>query len=339
VLTSYFDDELILYPEILKKIQDYFEKFNKPFLEVNKHQAMLPKNARIIENDLGTASGMWFEKDQTHIFSMPGVPYEMRGLLQKFLVQLKQEITLGDLYHSTVKVTGIGESYLAEQLKTWESNLRRENVSVSYLPSVGQLKIRLTGTVHQKELIDQNIEYLLREKRKYVFGRENDSLVKVIGDLLMQQKAALGTVESCTGGSIAKKIVSMAGSSGFYHGSIVSYTNELKANLVGVKEETLLKNGAVSEPVVVEMAENGLEMLDSDYCISVSGVAGPSGGSEEKPVGTVWMALATPTKTYAKKFNFGHNRTRNIQASVYAGLNMLRLELIGELDLPQERDQ
>lgn len=330
VITDYFDDELVMHPEILKKIQQYFSRFNKPFLEVNEYQALLPKNARIIENDRGTASGMWFKKGKTHVFSMPGVPYEMRGLLEKFLVQLKREITPGNLYHRTAMVTGIGESYLAEELKTWESNLRKKNVSVSYLPSVGQLKIRLTGTLPQKQLIDEHLDYLIKEKPKYVFGTEDQSLVQVIGHLLMKRSATLGTVESCTGGSIARRIVSMAGSSGFYYGSIVSYTNELKANLVGVKQETLAEHGAVSEPVVIEMAKNGKEMLGTDFCISVSGVAGPSGGSEQKPVGTVWIGLSTPTETYAKKFNFGHNRTRNIQASVFAGLNLLRLELIGE---------
>jgi nicotinamide-nucleotide amidase len=333
VLTEYFNDKLVIYPEILDKIKNFFERFNKPFLEVNRLQALLPENARIIENTRGTASGMWFKKGKSNIFSMPGVPYEMKGLLDDFLAELVKEYPLGNLYHNTVRVTGIGESYLAEQLKEWEQKILNKNISVSYLPSVGELKIRLTGKLDQKEFIDQNIDYLLTEKRKYVYGREHESIVRVIGDILIERNLTLGTVESCTGGSIAIQIVSMSGSSEFYNGSIVSYTNELKANLVGVKQETLDANGAVSEQVVREMAINGAKILGTDYCISVSGIAGPSGGSDAKPVGTVWIGLTCPEGTYAKKFSFGYNRKRNIQASVYAGLNFLRLSLIEEINL------
>ena len=333
VLTEYFNDKLVIYPEILDKIKNFFERFNKPFLEVNRLQALLPENARIIENTRGTASGMWFKKGKSNIFSMPGVPYEMKGLLDDFLAELVKEYPLGNLYHYTVRVTGIGESYLAEQLKEWEQKILNKNISVSYLPSVGELKIRLTGKLDQKEFIDQNIDYLLTEKRKYVYGREHESIVRVIGDILIERNLTLGTVESCTGGSIAIQIVSMSGSSEFYNGSIVSYTNELKANLVGVKQETLDANGAVSEQVVREMAINGAKILGTDYCISVSGIAGPSGGSDAKPVGTVWIGLTCPEGTYAKKFSFGYNRKRNIQASVYAGLNFLRLSLIEEINL------
>ena len=333
VLTEYFNDKLVIYPEILDKIKNFFERFNKPFLEVNRLQALLPENARIIENTRGTASGMWFKKGKSNIFSMPGVPYEMKGLLDDFLAELVKEYPLGNLYHNTVRVTGIGESYLAEQLKEWEQKILNKTISVSYLPSVGELKIRLTGKLDQKEFIDQNIDYLLTEKRKYVYGREHESIVRVIGDILIERNLTLGTVESCTGGSIAKQIVSMSGSSEFYNGSIVSYTNELKANLVGVKQETLDANGAVSEQVVREMAINGAKILGTDYCISVSGIAGPSGGSDAKPVGTVWIGLTCPEGTYAKKFSFGYNRKRNIQASVYAGLNFLRLSLIEEINL------
>lgn len=333
VLTEYFNDKLVIYPEILDKIKNFFERFNKPFLEVNRLQALLPENARIIKNTRGTASGMWFKKGKSNIFSMPGVPYEMKGLLDDFLAELVKEYPLGNLYHNTVRVTGIGESYLAEQLKEWEQKILNKNISVSYLPSVGELKIRLTGKLDQKEFLDQNIDYLLTEKRKYVYGREHESIVRVIGDILIERNLTLGTVESCTGGSIAKQIVSMSGSSEFYNGSIVSYTNELKANLVGVKQETLDANGAVSEQVVREMAINGAKILGTDYCISVSGIAGPSGGSDAKPVGTVWIGLTCPEGTYAKKFSFGYNRKRNIQASVYAGLNFLRLSLIEEINL------
>jgi len=332
VLTNYFNDELVIYPEILQKIQAYFEQYNKPFLEVNRLQAMLPKNATIIENDLGTASGMWFKHKDCNILSMPGVPYEMKGLFAKFTEEIQKIYPVGNFYHRTVQVVGIGESYLAEILKDWEKKNLDEDISVSYLPSVGSLKLRLTGTLAQKDFIDKNIEEILKVHSKYVIGGEFETIERVLGNHLITTKRTLGTVESCTGGSIAKKIVSMAGSSAFYLGSIVSYTNQLKEELVGVKNETLVTYGAVSEGVVREMAENGRIKLGVDYCISVSGIAGPTGGSLEKPVGTVWIGIATPDNTYAKKFIFKHNRERNIRATVIASLNYLRMIIEGHLE-------
>lgn len=331
VLTEYFNDELVVYPEILEKIKGFFDRFNKPFLEVNALQAMLPKRATILENDEGTASGMWFKEKGCNVLSMPGVPYEMKGLLAKFTARIKEEFEIGNFYHNTVQVVGIGESYLAEKLADWEKQNRAEGINVSYLPSIGHLKLRLTGRLDQQEVIDARINALRNDFGKYVIGGEFDTIEKVIGSILVENKHTLGTVESCTGGSIAKKIVSISGSSAFYLGSIISYTNQLKEELVGVQGTTLKNNGAVSEPVVREMAENGRKKLGIDYCISVSGIAGPTGGTDEKPVGTVWIGIATPNKTYSRKFNFGLNRKRNIQATVMAGLNFLRLILTNQL--------
>lgn len=331
VLTEYFNDKLVLYPDILERIQSYFEKVNKPFLEVNRLQAMLPENATIIKNDLGTASGMWFKKGNTNILSLPGVPFEMKGLFAKFIDEIREIFPVGNFYHRTVLAAGIGESYLAELIKDWEEKNLKQDISVSYLPSIGILKLRLTGRLDQKEIIDTHIEELIQEHPKYITGGEFDKLERVIGELLIERNETLGTVESCTGGSISKLIVSVPGSSAFYMGSVISYTNDLKQRLVGVKADTLAQHGAVSEQVVIQMAEGGRKTLEVDYCISVSGIAGPSGGSEEKPVGTVWIGLATPKKTFAKKFNFGHSRNRNIKATVSASLNFLRLYLTDQI--------
>lgn len=332
VLTKYFKDELVIYPKILERIQAFFAKFNKPFLEVNRMQALLPKNATIIENDLGTASGMVFKDSKSTVLSLPGVPYEMKGLLAKFTDYVRQNYTIGNFYHRTVQVIGIGESYLAELISDWESENRSQGISVSYLPSVGTLKLRLTGRLDQKSIIDKNIELISQLHSKYIIGGEFDTIERVVAKLLIDRKQTIGTVESCTGGNIARKIVSQEGSSAYYLGSIISYTNKLKEELVGVKKETLQKYGAVSQGVVEEMAENGRKKLGVDYCISVSGIAGPTGGSDEKPVGTVWIGIATPEKTYSKLFNFGHTRERNIQSSVFAGLNFLRLILTNHID-------
>lgn len=332
VLTNYFNDELIIYPKTLARIQDFFNRFNKPFLEVNRLQAMLPKSATIIENDLGTASGMWFKKDKCNILSLPGVPYEMKGLLTKFLAAIKEIYPIGNFYHRTLQISGIGESYLAELIKDWEAKNLALGISVSYLPSIGSLKLRLTGKLDQKTIIDQHLEELHTNYSKYIVGEEGETLEIIVGRLLVDKSMTLGTVESCTGGSIAKKVVSMPGSSAFYLGSIISYTNDLKAKLVGVKQSTLDANGAVSKQVVEEMAQQGKVKLDVDYCISVSGIAGPTGGSEEKPVGTVWVGIAGPQGTVSKQFNFGLTRNKNIQSSVMASLNFLRLILTNQFE-------
>lgn len=329
VLTDYFEDELVLNVEIKSKLQAYFERYNKPFLAVNEMQAMLPRKAAILENDLGTASGMWFTKNQTEILSLPGVPYEMKGLFKKFTTEIQKKYPVGNFYHNTVQVIGIGESYFAELLKDWEAQNRNEEITVSYLPSVGTLKLRLTGKLAQKKVIDERIAELFVKYPKYVIGGEFDTIETVIGKLLVNAQKTLGTAESCTGGAVATKIVSMAGSSAFYNGSIVSYTNELKHELLGVERGTLEKYGAVSEAVVLEMSRNGRLKLGVDYCISISGIAGPTGGTDEKPVGTVWIGIAGPDKEYAKKFNFGLNRERNIEATTLAALNFLRLILTG----------
>lgn len=331
VLTDYFNDELVMYPDILARIKAYFVKFNKPFLAVNDLQAMLPKEATIIENELGTASGMWFKKNNVNILSLPGVPFEMKALVQKFLEEIKITYDLGHFYHQSVLVAGIGESYLAELLKAWEADCRDKGVGVAYLPSVGTLKIRLTGNIDDKLFINDKLKWLVVEYPKYIVGDEGSSLEKTIGTLLIDNKSTVGTVESCTGGGLAKKIVDAAGSSAYYLGSIVSYSYLLKESLVNVKHDTIINFGAVSEEVVIEMAENGKEKLKVDYCISISGVAGPDGGTVDKPVGTVWIAIATPTKTYSKLFNFGYNRSRNIQSTIMAALNFLRLILIKQI--------
>ncbi|WP_027421191.1 CinA family nicotinamide mononucleotide deamidase-related protein [Crocinitomix catalasitica] len=329
VLTEYFDDELILYPEILNKIKFLFARSKKPFLEVNMQQAMLPKNAQIIENMNGTASGMLFKKNNQYILSMPGVPYEMKGIVETYIPMIQAEFGIGNFYHKTRIIAGIGESYLAEMIKDWEESLRNEKITVSYLPNLGTLKLRLTGRLDQKEIIDSALEKLEKEHPKYVVGTENETLESVVCDYLVSKKQTLGTIESCTGGALSKKIVNISGASTFYEGSLITYSNRLKANLVNVKETTLEKHGAVSEEVVREMAINGKKILGVDYAISISGISGPSGGTKEKPVGLVWMAIATPENVYSKSFNFSQNRTRNIELTASAALNYLRLILLG----------
>lgn len=331
VLTQFFNDELVIYPNILKKIEDFFKAFNKPFKEVHRLQAMLPKNATILENDFGTASGMWFKKDNKHILSFPGVPYEMKGLLHKFTDTLKKEENLGNFFHKTILFQGLGESNLAEKLKDWEAMIRSKGITVSYLPSVGQVKLRLTGQLNQKEFIIDELARIKSENLKYCFGEEDEKLEQVLGQILKQKNMTVGTVESCTAGGIASKIVSIPGSSSYFQGSILSYSNRLKQEVVGVPPELIENHGAVSQQVVESMAQNGVQKLNVDYCISTSGIAGPDGGTKEKPVGLVWIGIASKNKVWSKQFNFGHTRERNIEATIYYALNFLRRILL-EID-------
>ncbi|MEO9532082.1 MAG: CinA family nicotinamide mononucleotide deamidase-related protein [Crocinitomicaceae bacterium] len=325
VLTNYFRDELVLYQDICDEIEAYFTSVNRPFLEVNRQQAMLPKKAKIIRNDLGTASGMWFESMGKQVFSLPGVPYEMKGLVNKILPQLQEKFQLGDFYHCTSHFQGVPESILADTIEDIESEILKEKISIAYLPSTGIVKIRLTGEQHQKESINDFLSEIEKRFPKNFFGRGDITIQQKIAQLLMAEKKTLGTVESCTGGALAQRIVSTPGSSAYYKGSIISYAYELKEKMVDVNHDELWEHGAVSAVVVEQMAKGGIEKLNVDYCIATSGIAGPDGGTDEKPVGTIWMAIATKDKVYSKKFSFRQNRERNIESAVVYGLNYLRI--------------
>lgn len=329
VLVDYFGDELEFHQDIANTIEEYFKSVGRPFLEVNRQQAMLPKNAIVIRNNLGTASGMWFKKDGKDIISMPGVPYEMKGLMKKVLPEFQAQYELGDFYHRTVLFQGVPETVLADEIADLENEIREKGISMSYLPSTGQVKVRLTDTIERKEEIAYYIEEIASRFPGAFFGYEEDKLESVIGKILTELEATMGTVESCTGGAIAARIVSIPDSSKYFKGSIVSYAYELKKTLVSVSNEDLWEHGAVSKEVVEQMAKGGIEKLNVDYCLATSGIAGPGGGTEMKPVGTVWMAIATRDKVYSKMFKFRQNRARNIESTVVYGLNYLRRVIVG----------
>lgn len=329
VLTDYFEDELMYHEDIGNEIKEYFASVNRPFLEVNRQQAFLPKKARIIKNKLGTASGMWFQKNGKSIISMPGVPYEMKGLMSEIIPLLKLEFGLARFYHHTILFQGIPETVLADEIKELETEIRNKGINLSYLPSIGLIKLRFTANESLKREILHYASKIATQFPLHVYGQENDTLERVIGAILQKNNQTLGTVESCTGGAIAKRIVSVPGSSAHYKGSVVSYAYELKESLVGVSKEDLVKYGAVSQEVIIQMAQGGLKALNVDYCIATSGIAGPDGGMPNKPVGTVWVAVATLDKVYSKRFNFRQNRERNIESTVVYSLNYLRRIMLG----------
>ena len=332
-LCEYFESDLTLNTDILKKIEDYFKSKNLEMLKVNKDQALLPHNCLVLENIRGTASGMWFEKKGVVYISLPGVPYEMKGIMnENGLSRIIERFSKGKVVNKTVKTHGLGESYLAEIIKNWEQDLVEDNVSLAYLPSPGIVKLRLTAIGENEQLlldkIENYIDQLIQLIPDYIFGFENDSLESVVGDLLRNKQQTLSLAESCTGGNISKMITSVSGCSDYFKGSVIAYSNEIKQRMLLVENEKIEFYGAVSREVVEQMALGLTKKFNTDYGLATSGIAGPTGGTKEKPVGTVWIAVANAEKVISKKFNFGNSRERNITISSLAALNMLRLELL-----------
>ena len=329
-LCEYFETNLEIHQPTLTKIEAYFASRNRPMLESNIQQAALPVDCEILANNYGTAAGMLFEKNGRYCVSLPGVPYEMKGIVTEQLIpRLMQRFQLKAMYHHTALTQGIGESFLAEQISDWEDRIRERGFGLAYLPSPGLVKLRITSYEGKEDQADimEFFQELAARLPEAVFGYEADTLPDVLGKLLKKERKTIGTVESCTSGLLAQQITSVSGASDYFMGSLLTYSNDLKHRLCGVSVDAILSEGAVSEKVAIEMAENGARKLGVDICISTTGIAGPTGGSLDKPVGLVWIGLSISGKTIAKKFQFGDNRERNIQMTVLCALNWLRFEL------------
>jgi len=329
-LAAYFDSELAIDEATLAQIVAFFAGRNKPMLEVNVQQAALPVKAKILKNRRGTAAGMWFEKQDVIFISLPGVPYEMKTIMTEEVFPLIEErFGKSSLYHRTLLTQGIGESFLAEQIADWENRVRAAGLGLAYLPAPGLVKLRLTSYKGKEEeiLIDNLFTELKNLLPEAVFGEGDQTLESVLGNLLLDKNLSIGTVESCTAGKLAQTIASVPGASAYYQGALLTYSNELKNRIAEVSNEALSQFGAVSEQVAIEMAANGKRILGVDYCLSTTGVAGPTGGTPEKPVGLVWIGLSGPNGTIAKSFRFGDNRQRNIEMTVLSAMNWLRYYL------------
>jgi nicotinamide-nucleotide amidase len=330
-LCKYFDTTLFLHEPTLKKIEAYFAMRNRPMLEVNRKQAELPLDCEILDNDNGTAAGMWFNKEGKILVSLPGVPYEMKGIMtEQVFPRLMDRFELKSLFHVTLMTQGLGESFLADQISDWEDKVRQAGLGLAYLPSPGMVKLRLTSYEGKEREVE--IRSLFKELEQqlpqYVYGYDEIPLSEVVGNLLRDRSWTLGTVESCTGGLLAGNIVSVSGASDYFQGSLLTYSNQLKEQLAGVPREALIQFGAVSQSVVEAMASGGQKKLGVDLCIATSGVAGPTGGTEEKPVGTVWIAIALKDRVISKRFYFGNDRERNIQMTILSALNLARCEIL-----------
>jgi nicotinamide-nucleotide amidase len=334
LLAEYFNCDIELVPEALEDVARFFTQRGRELTELNRLQAYLPTKCKYIRNEVGTAPGMWFEENSVLWMSMPGVPHEMERLMAEFVLpELKRRFDLPVIYHKLIRTVGIGESWLADSIRAWEENLP-DHIKLAYLPSLGEVKLRLTAVGKDYALlasqVAEQIQKCLPLISPYIYGYDQDTLPEVVGRLLKNKNKTLALAESCSGGYISHLITGIAGSSAHFKGAIVPYHNAAKISMLGVKESTLEQMGAVSEQTVVEMAKNARVKFKADYCLSTSGIAGPSGGTLEKPVGTVWMACDYAGGTVTKKLQLSNDRDINIHRSAIAALDILRNCILNE---------
>lgn len=327
-LCQYFGATLVEDAGALQNVTDIFNRIGKPLTERNRKQALVPDVCTVLPNLRGTAPGMWFQKEGVSYVSLPGVPHEMIGLMHSsVLPQIKKQFALPFIVHQTLLTAGKGESEVAEMLQDFEAALP-SFIKLAYLPSYGMVKLRLTAKGDDKNILEEaifkNFEKLQSLLQPWLVVAEDITLQEAVLNVLKQKNKTLATAESCTGGYIAHLITSIPGSSAAFKGSVVSYANEAKQNILGVQHHTLQTTGAVSEETVREMLQGTLKNLNADYAIATSGIMGPDGGSAEKPVGTVWVAVGNSHKIITRKFSFRFDRKRNIELTAMNALNMLR---------------
>lgn len=329
LLCKYFNSTLVTDVNVLTHVQNLFENvFKRPFTELNRRQAEVPAACEVINNNRGTAPGMLFEKDGVIYISMPGVPHEMKGMMtDKVIPILRSRYSGNHIVHKTLLTAGIGESALAEHISGWETALPAD-IKVAYLPSYGMVRLRITGSGSDRRALEdrmnQQFSALKKEVSEWLVVDEDLSMWQVVSRQLKTNAKTICTAESCTGGYIAHLITSEPGSSLIFRGSIVAYANEVKTNQLGVGAETIAKYGAVSEQTVTAMLYGALKQLKADYGIATSGIMGPDGGTADKPVGTVWVAVGNKEKVIAQKFQLRFNRSRNIEITAIQALNLLR---------------
>ena len=332
-LCQFFKTELEINQTALQLITDFFTRRGRVMTELNIQQAALPKSCTYLQNDWGTAPGMWFEQDGKVIVSLPGVPNEMKSLMaERVLPRLKAFFKPPVIRHKLIRTIGIGESFLAETIADWEDTLP-PHIKLAYLPHFGQVRLRLTATGDSDEQLASELAYeterVMPLVENYVYGFDNDELEMAIGKMLISQNASLSTAESCTGGFVAHKITSVPGASRYFKGSVVAYDNDIKMNTLGVSMDVLLEHGAVSEQTVTAMAEGIRKLMHTTYGIATSGIAGPDGGTLEKPVGTIWVACASPTGTTTRLLNLARRRNINVELTATYVLDLLRKSVLG----------
>ncbi|MEQ8303172.1 MAG: competence/damage-inducible protein A [Cyclobacteriaceae bacterium] len=331
-IAKFFDVELHRDEDILSHVKSLFEKRGRKMNDFNLGQADIPSNCTPLMNYLGTAPGMWFENEGKILVSMPGIPLEMKKLVKKEVIpRLRKFFKTPIIKHKTIKTVGIGESDMMSLIYDWENSLP-EHIKLAYLPRLGQVRLRLSGIGNDESILEAELnnwaDKLNNYIPKFIFGYENDEIEEIIGKKLASAKLTVATAESCTGGQVASKITSVSGSSAYYKGSVIAYSNDIKIAELKVNSKDIQENGAVSEVVVKQMAENIRLKFNTDIGLSTSGIAGPDGGTEDKPVGTIWIALSDKSGTIAKKLQIGLNREMNIEMTTLSVLNLLRKRLM-----------
>jgi nicotinamide-nucleotide amidase len=329
LLCKYFDAKMIVDEGALQNVKDIFEKILKrPMIERNLKQAEVPDKCKVILNKRGTAPGMWFEKDGKIFVSMPGVPHEMKGMMEDDVIPaLTKHFKFPYIAHRTLLTAAVGESFLADLIQDFEMALPA-HIKLAYLPNYGMVRLRLTTSGFDKNAIEKEVEQLFNTLqqlvKKFLVTNQDETLQDVVAKLLRSKNKTVSTAESCTGGYIASLLTAKAGASDYYSGSVVSYSYQAKEDLLQVDAKVLSTLGAVSEEVVIQMANGALKNIKTDYSIAVSGIMGPGGGTDEKPVGTVWVAVGDNEKVITQKYNFRFDRQRNIELTATNALNLLR---------------
>jgi len=331
-ICEYFGTKLVHNDAVLKNVEDLLSKRGISLNRLNRDQALVPERSRVFQNKLGTAPGLLLEKNGCTFVFMPGVPFEMKYLMEfEILPYLRENYQTSTIFHRTVLTQGLPESMLAERISTWEDALP-EYIKLAYLPSPQGVRLRLSARGLAQKVMESEVTKQITALQQLIapniYGFDEESPAASIGKLLIEKGWTVSTAESCTGGSIARLFTENPGSSAYFKGTIVAYANEIKSKLLNVDEELLLKHGAVSREVVEKMAMESCKLLETDFSIATSGIAGPDGGTEEKPVGTVWIAVAHRDKVTSQLFNFGNDRERNIVRTSQNALFMLRKLII-----------
>ena len=332
-IAEYFNDTLVRNDDVTENIKLLWENFNQVPSQVNLDQALVPSKAKVLMNTFGSAPGMWIEKGGKVFISLPGVPYEMKGLIENEVIpKLQQAYKFPFIQHKTILTYGLGESNLAARIEEWEDNLP-SFIKLAYLPSLGKVRLRLTAKASDKSLIEAEIEkqvalLLPQIKDIFVGFEEDESIEAIIGKQLIRLNKTIATAESCTGGKIAESITANTGASHYFKGSVVSYATEAKIDVLKVDEALINKFSVVSSEVAEAMATSVLKLFNVDYAIATTGNAGPTKGDADAEVGTVYIAIATKTKVYSEVFNFGNHRIKVINKAVNKAFEMLQKEIL-----------